>query len=52
MANTNLRAAKAAKDDEFYTQLGDIEKELSNYRDQFRGMTIFMNCDDPKESNF
>jgi hypothetical protein len=52
MANKNLRAAKAAKNDEFYTQLADIEKELRHYSDQLRGKVIFCNCDDPFESNF
>lgn len=50
--NTNLHKAKAAKNDEFYTQLTDIEKELSHYREHFRGKTIFCNCDDPTWSNF
>jgi len=54
MANTNttLGAAKASKKDEFYTQLGDIEKELSHYREYFRDKVVFCNCDDPYESNF
>ncbi len=50
--NKNLNRAKVAKNDEFYTQLSDIEKELYHYRDQFKDKVIFMNCDDPKESNF
>src|SRR5699024_10844134 len=48
----NLRAAKRAKNDEFYTQLTDIEKELRYYRKHFEGKTVFCNCDDPFESNF
>lgn len=44
--------AKAAKTDEFYTQLVDIEKELKHYKDQFRGKIVYCNCDDPFESNF
>jgi len=52
MASNNLQKAKKAKNDEFYTQLTDIEKELLHYRDQFRGKIIFCNCDDPEESNF
>ena len=52
MASNNLQKAKKAKNDEFYTQLSDIEKELLHYRDQFRGKIIFCNCDDPEESNF
>ena len=47
-----LNTAKRAKNDEFYTQLTDIEKELYHYRDQFRGKIVFCNCDDPYESNF
>ena len=50
--NTGLSAANKAKQDEFYTQLTDIEKELRYYREHFRGKTIFCNCDDPFESNF
>ncbi len=52
MANKDLSNARAQKDDEFYTQLSDIEKELHNYRDYFRGKTVLCNCDDPYESNF
>lgn len=50
--NSNLGAAKRAKNDEFYTQLTDIEKELRHYRKHFRGATVLCNCDDPFESNF
>lgn len=50
--NTALTNAKNAKKDEFYTQLIDIEKELKYYKLQFKGKTIFCNCDDPFESNF
>lgn len=52
MSNTNLSAAKSAKNDEFYTQLTDIEKELRHYRKHFEGKTVLCNCDDPFESNF
>lgn len=52
MPNKNLTKAKAAKNDEFYTQLSDIEKELCHYRDFFRGKVVFCNCDDPEYSNF
>ena len=52
MANKNLHAAKTAKNDEFYTQLSDIEKEVFDYKHHFKGKTIFLNCDDPEESNF
>tara|TARA_Y100000310_G_scaffold326891_1_gene392433 strand:- start:343 stop:1245 length:903 start_codon:yes stop_codon:yes gene_type:complete len=50
--NKNLGKAKNAKEDEFYTQLPDIEKELGHYKDHFKDKIIFCNCDDPKESNF
>ena len=52
MANTNLTQAKKAKKDEFYTQLSDIERELSHYKEHFRGKTVLCNCDDPRISNF
>lgn len=39
--NSTLSAAKSAKNDEFYTQLTDIEKELRHYKQHFRGKTIF-----------
>ncbi len=50
--NKNLAAAKKAKNDEFYTQLSDINDELKHYREHFKGKTILCNCDDPFESNF
>ena len=50
--NRNLQDAKAAKNDEFYTRLEDIEKECINYRNYFEGKTIYCNCDDPYQSNF
>lgn len=56
MANRNLQNAKAAKNDEFYTQYADIEKEMNAYLDYnpdvFRGKTILCPCDDPEWSNF
>ena len=52
MANQNLRKARANKKDEFYTQLPDIEKELSHYKEHFQGKVVYCNCDDPKVSNF
>ena len=52
MANANLSAAKAAKNDEFYTGLPEIQVELKHYKDKFAGKTVFCNCDDPFESNF
>lgn len=51
-SNNSLHAAKRAKNDEFYTQLTDIEKELRHYRNHLRGKVIFCNCDDPEWSNF
>lgn len=50
--NKNLHAANKAKNDEFYTQLTDIEKELKNYKEHFKDKIIFCNCDDPEYSNF
>lgn len=50
--NKSLKNAKALKNDEFYTELSDIEKELRHYKTQFEGKTIFCNCDDPRISNF
>ena len=50
--NTDLRTAKNAKKDEFYTDLSDIEKEMKYYRSSFKGKTVFCNCDDPEYSNF
>lgn len=50
--NKSLGAARLAKEDEFYTQLTDVEKEMRHYRKHFRDKTVFCNCDDPFESNF
>lgn len=50
--NSNLHRAKEAKNDEFYTQLSDVENELVHYREHFRGKTVFCNCDDPTWSAF
>lgn len=56
MANSKLTEAKRAKNDEFYTQYHDIEKEISAYLefnpDVFRGKTLLLPCDDPEWSNF
>ena len=56
MANDNLKQAKKAKNDEFYTQWCDIEKEIMAYIDYnpdvFRGKTVLLPCDDPEWSNF
>jgi len=54
--NSNLGAAKAAKNDEFYTQYADIQKEINAYLDYnpdtFRDKTVLLPCDDPEWSNF
>jgi len=50
--NSSLNKAGIAKEDEFYTQLNDIENEMRHYWEQFRDKVIFCNCDDPYESNF
>ena len=56
MANTNLANAKTGKNDEFYTQYPDIQKEINAYLDYdpnvFRGKTVLLPCDDPEWSNF
>ena len=56
MANDNLGNARTAKNDEFYTQFADIQKEMNAYLDfnpdVFRGKTILLPCDDPEWSNF
>jgi len=51
-SSQSLLNAKAAKQDEFYTQLDDVGSELGHYRAQLRGKTVLCNCDDPCESNF
>lgn len=50
--NSNLVRANREKNDEFYTRLTDIEKELKHYRNHFAGKSVLCNCDDPFESNF
>ena len=56
MANKNLTNARRVKNDEFYTQYSDIQKEIEAYLeynpDTFRGKVVYCNCDDPFESNF
>lgn len=56
MANSNLTKAKNAKNDEFYTQYNDIQKEVMAYidynPDTFRDKVVYCNCDDPYESKF
>lgn len=50
--NSSLIKANKEKNDEFYTQLSDIENEMRHYKEQFKGKIILCNCDDPFESNF
>ncbi len=56
MANDTLSGARRAKNDEFYTQFSDIQKEVESYleysKNTFKGKVIYCNCDDPFESNF
>ncbi len=56
MATSHLSNAKKVKNDEFYTQYGDIQKEIEAYLeynpDVFRDKVVYCNCDDPFESNF
>jgi len=47
-----LNTAKSNKNDEFYTILSDIERELKHYKKHFKNKTVLCNCDDPKVSNF
>lgn len=49
-SNSNLHAAKKAKNDEFYTQYSDIEKEMKHY--SFQGLTVCCPCNDGEKSNF
>ena len=50
--NENLQRARREKNDEFYTQLSDIENELRHYTRHFSGKVVYCNCDDPRVSNF
>lgn len=50
--NKSMHKARAEKNDEFYTQLSDIENELKHYKKHFKGKTVLCNCDDPLESEF
>ena len=52
MSNSNLNSAKKAKNDEFYTQLTDVEKELKHYEKFFKGKKVLCNCNDDKWSAF
>jgi len=50
--SASLTRAKTDRNDEFYTQLPDIEAELRHYRHHFAGKVVYCNCDDPRTSNF
>lgn len=50
--NGALNKASIAKEDEFYTKMSDVEKELRHYKEHFKDKIIFCNCDDPETSNF
>lgn len=50
--NELLQKARKSKNDEFYTQLSDIERELRYYKEHFNGKVVYCNCDDPHTSNF
>src|SRR3989344_5242807 len=50
--NKTLNKASKSKNDDFYTQLTDIEKELKHYKPYFKNKVVFCNCDDPRVSNF
>jgi len=52
MSNKNLHKAKKEMNDEFYTKITDIEKELKHYKNHFKNKIVLCNCDDPKESMF
>ena len=50
--NKSLKSAQIAKNDDFYTQLSDIENELKHYKSHFEGKVVYCNCDDPSASKF
>lgn len=50
--NSNFNTASKTKQDEFYTQLSDIENELKHYKKHFKDKVVYCNCDDPRVSNF
>ena len=52
MGNTNLHEARRAANDEFYTPIEAVEAELAHYRPHFKGKSVFLNADDPRESAF
>lgn len=50
--NENLHKAKSAKNDEFYTQIADVEKELQHYTEHFKDKVVLCNCNDSEDSAF
>ncbi|WP_396231983.1 adenine-specific methyltransferase EcoRI family protein [Geminocystis sp. GBBB08] len=52
LQNSLLTKARKNKNDEFYTQLSDIERELKHYKKHFKDKVVYCNCDDPRISNF
>ena len=46
--NKNMNQAKRNKNDEFYTMLTDIEKEVHQYKEHFKDKVVYLNCDDPE----
>lgn len=52
MSNSNLHKAKNAKNDEFYTHITDVSKELMHYKQHFKNKVVLCNCDDPTWSAF
>lgn len=52
MSNANMNAAKAARNNEYYTRLVDIEREVQYYEDHFKNKVVYCNCDDPEWSAF
>lgn len=52
MGTAHLTAARMAKNDEFYTRIEDVGKELQHYKEEFRGQRVYLPCDDPERSAF
>tara|TARA_R100000734_G_C3316638_1_gene109237 strand:- start:1003 stop:2013 length:1011 start_codon:yes stop_codon:yes gene_type:complete len=52
VSRQRMVSAKKNKNDDFYTSLSDIEKEIKHYKKHLIGKTIYLNCDDPRISNF
>lgn len=50
--NTSLNDARVKKNDEYYTQISDIDAELKHYKKEFKDKTVYCNCDNPYKSNF